>query len=131
VEREALPVNLGLQAFWFHYDTDLLSGPNARHNVFGLHYFGPVLSVAFSFVLGWLLGIARNSAYRRLPATPMGMVTYMLVVSCAIFIEQDVAGQAIEYFFSLLLVLPVLYVLATLMWAPEPRGAPLQRVAAH
>jgi hypothetical protein len=132
VERESLPVNLGLLAFWFHYDTDLLTGPNARHNVFGLHYFGPLFSVAFSFLLGLLLSVARNAAFRRLPASPMGMVTYMLLVSCAIFIEQDVSGQAIEYFFSVLLVFPLLYVLASLMWTREPRPRPgLQPVPAH
>jgi oligosaccharide repeat unit polymerase len=115
VDRDLLPVNLGLQAFWYHYDTDLLSGPNARHNVFGLHYFGPVMAVAFSFLLGWLFSVARNTAYRRLPATPVGMVVYTLLVSCAIFIEQDVSGQALEYFFSVLLVFPLLYAISAVV----------------
>lgn len=115
VDREALPTNLGLLAFWYHYDTALLAGPNARHNVFGLHYFGPWLSIAFSFLLGMMLSVARNGLYRFLPGTPIAMIVYVLVVSCAVFIEQDVAGQAIEYLFSVALFFPVLLVVSTLV----------------
>lgn len=112
VPRESLPVNLGLQAFWYHYDTTLLSGPNARHNVFGLFYFGPWLSVMFSFMLGLAFSVARNSTYRKLPSTPIGMNLYVLVASSSMFIEQDVSGQALEYLFSVVLVFPVLYVIS-------------------
>ena len=124
VGREDLPVNLGLQAFWYHYDTELLSGPNARHNVFGLHYFGPLLAVAFSFVLGRVFGWARNTLYRRLPATPIGMVAYVLVFSCAVFIEQDVSGQALEYLSSVSIVFPVLYGICALIEPGKARRRP-------
>jgi oligosaccharide repeat unit polymerase len=130
VGREDLPVNLGLQAFWYHYDTDLLSGPNARHNVFGLHYFGPFLSIAFSFALGSLFGFARNTLYRRLPATAMGMVVYVLLFGCAVFIEQDVSGQALEYLSSVVLVFPLLYLASGLIEPGPVRGtAPPRRPA--
>lgn len=115
VPREYLPVNLGLQAFWYHYDTSLLAGPNARHNVFGLHYFGPYLSVVFSFLLGLLFSLVRNTTYRRLPSTPVGMNLYVLIVGCAVYIEQDVAGQALEYFFSVVLIFPLLYAVSYLI----------------
>ena len=115
VPREYLPVNLGLQAFWYHYDTSLLAGPNARHNVFGLHYFGPLMSVVFSFLLGLLFSLARNTTYRRLPSTPVGMNLYVLIVGCAVYIEQDVAGQALEYFFSVVLIFPLLYAVSYLI----------------
>lgn len=116
IPRELLPINLGLQAFWYHYDTTLLSGPNARHNVFGLFYFGPIFSILFSLILGFLYSLARNICYRRLPRTVIGMNVYVLIGSCAIFIEQDIAGQAIEYFFSVLLIFPFLYVSSLLFF---------------
>jgi hypothetical protein len=81
--------------------------------------------VLFSFLLGLVFSLARNGAYRSLPATPMGMVVYVMVVTCALFIEQDVAGQAIEYLFSVLLVFPVLHGLASLLHVPPHRGAPV------
>lgn len=120
VDRENLPVNLGLQAFWYHYTLDVISGPNARHNVFGLKYFGPVASIVFSFLLGALFSFTRNTLYRRLPATPVGMIGYVLLVSCAVFIEQDVSGQAFEYAFSVALIFPMLYGLSSLL-APSFR----------
>ena len=131
--REELPVNLGLQAFWYHYDLDLISGPNARHNVFGLHYFGAVFSVFFSFLLGLLFSLSRNTAYRVLPATPVGLIVYVLIVNCAMFIEQDVSGQAIEYFFSVLLVFPVLYVVSAIphIGRVRARRTPLPSSARH
>lgn len=121
VGREDLPINLGLQAFKYHYDLDVLSGPNARHNVFGLKYFGPVFSIVFSFVLGALLSFIRNALYRRLPATPVGMISYVLLVSCAVFIEQDVSGQAFEYAFSVALIFPLLYGLSSLLFPPPKK----------
>lgn len=121
IPREGLPVNLGLQAFWYHYDTTLLAGPNARHNVFGLHYFGPWFSLVFSFVLGLVFSIARNSSYRYLPRSPIGMNMYVLVASCASFIEQDVAGQALEYFFSVVLIFPILYIISYFVSPPRLR----------
>lgn len=132
VPREYLPVNLGLQAFWYHYDSSLLAGPNARHNVFGLHYFGPYISVLFSLLLGLSFSIARNSSYRLLPSTPVGMNVYVLLVSCAVFIEQDVAGQALDYLFSLVLVFPPLYALSYFIRPAARRRARrivLQRLA--
>lgn len=128
VDRDSLPVNLGLQAFNYHYTLDVISGPNARHNVFGLKYFGPVFSVVFSFLLGLLLSFTRSSLYKRLPATPMGMVGYVLVVSCAVFIEQDVSGQAFEYAFSVVLILPLLYGLSCML-SPHPPRRPSARPA--
>ncbi len=131
VPREYLPVNLGLQAFWYHYDTSLLAGPNARHNVFGLHYFGPLLSVVFSFLLGLVFSLARNTTYRRLPPTPVGMNLYVLIVSCAVYIEQDVAGQALEYFFSVVLIFPLLYAVSYFISPTRMRRArPSERLFA-
>lgn len=121
VSRDALPVNLGLQAFWYHYDTDLLTGPNARHNVFGLHYFGPYYSVLFSFALGLLFSFTRNTMYRLLPAGPIGMIAYVLLVNCALFIDQDVSGQALDYFFSVLILFPPLYLASLIVHAAQAR----------
>lgn len=121
VSRADLPINLGLQAFWYHYNTDLLTGPNARHNVFGLYYFGPIFSVLFSFFLGLLFSFTRNTVYRILPSSLIGMVSYVLLMNCAIFIEQDISGQALEYFFSVFLIFPVLYFASLIIHAARGR----------
>lgn len=39
---------------------DLIAGPNARHNVAGLHYFGVYFSILYSLTLGIGLAFARN-----------------------------------------------------------------------
>jgi len=113
---DELPINLGLQVFWYHYDTDLISGPNARHNIFGLFYFGFLGSLIFSFLLGLLFGYIRNTLYRKLKGTESNMILYTLLVMSINYIGQDPSGQTIDYFFSILLMYPLIYLIAFILY---------------
>ena len=113
---ENLPVNLGLQVFWYHYDTDLISGPNARHNVFGLFYFGFIGSLFFSFILGYVFGFVRNRLYKKLKPTQTNVILYTLLVMSINYIGQDPSGQALDYLFSVFLVFTPLYFISTILY---------------
>ena len=111
-----LPTNLGLQVFRYHNVTDLIGGPNSRHNVFGLFYFGFYYSILFSFILGFIVSFIRNVIYVKAPATPLWMITYVLLAISSNFIEQDPVTLALGYLFSIFLILPPLYFLAVMLF---------------
>lgn len=117
VSREDLPVNLGLQVYWYQYDTDLISGPNARHNVFGLFYFGFIGSLFFSFSVGYIFGFVRNRLYKKLKPTQTNVILYTLLVMSINYAGQDPSGQAIEYLFSVLLIFTPLYFISLMLYA--------------
>lgn len=104
---EQLPTNLGLQVFWSVYSTDLISGPNPRHNVFGLFYLGPYLSVVYSFFVGFMISFIRNKLLRRMPATPACMVFYVLIAANTIYIEQDTTFALGQYLSVFMVFIPI------------------------
>lgn len=57
---EELPTAIGIVFKDIHHPSDVPSGPNARHNVFGLIYYGFYGSILFSFVLGLVISFIRN-----------------------------------------------------------------------
>ena len=116
VSWHELPVNLGLQIFGFHHTVEIITGPNARHNIFGLFYFGPYISIFFSFIMGFMLSFIRNRLYRSLPSNQTCMVLYVLLTSSAIYLGQDPAGMAFNYFFSVLLLFPFLYIVSNIIF---------------
>jgi hypothetical protein len=99
VPWEELPEHIGLQLYQTIYNTDLIAGPNAMHNVFGLHYFGPIWSVYFSFILGVVVSFLRNELYRKTAPSVMGMVVYTLLASNALILQSD-PPYAISKFIS-------------------------------
>jgi len=108
IDWSQLPVNLGLQIFWSIYDTDMVSGPNPRHNIFGLFYLGPVLSVFYSFCVGYALSYIRNKVLLKVRPDFMGLIFYVLLASNTIFMEQDMT-YAIGQLISILMVYLPLY----------------------
>jgi len=88
IGNENVP-SLGTELFRIVNKYAALDGPNARHNVFGLAYLGPYWSVAYSFVLGTILGFARSGLYRWLPMTPLGAVVYVVIFISVSGIETD------------------------------------------
>jgi hypothetical protein len=61
VHYEDMPESLGFQIHRIIFGYDDFTGPNARHNVFGLVYFGQIGSMLFSLLLGMSVGFIRNS----------------------------------------------------------------------
>lgn len=116
VQWDELPINLGLQVFWHHYNTDLISGPNARHNIFGLFYFGFFGSLVFSFLVGFIFGFVRNNLYRKLNPTESNMILYTLLVMSINYIEQDPSGQALDYLFSIFLIYSPIYIVSVMLF---------------
>ena len=116
VEWSDLPINLGLQVFGYHHDTDLITGPNARHNIFGLFYFGFWGSMLFSFLLGFIFGFVRNTLYKKLKPTESNMIIYTLLVMSINYIGQDPSGQALDYLFSTLLIYFPLYTISIILF---------------
>jgi hypothetical protein len=99
IDWDKLPVNLGLQIFWSIYNTDMISGPNPRHNVFGLFYLGPILSVFYSFFVGFIISFIRNKVLLKTNPDFMGLILYVLLASNTIYMEQDMTyaiGQLIS-----------------------------------
>lgn len=114
-DSSELPEHLGLTIFKTMYNTDVQSGPNARHNVFGLLYFGFFGAPFYSFMLGLLVGIMRNSFYRISKGSYFWMAFYVSTAYFACFIEQDFTSMAMMYIFSLLLIYPLVYLLAYIL----------------
>lgn len=112
---DELPVHMGLSLFQSVYNLDVLSGPNARHNVFGLFYFGPIGACFYSFLLGLLVGFIRNKLYYKLQPSYFGLLAYVSLAYFATFIEQDFSGMAMMYFFSFLLIVPWFNILAFIL----------------
>lgn len=120
---DKLPVNLGLQIFWSYYNTDMVSGPNPRHNVFGLFYLGPVLSVFYSFIVGYIISYIRNKVLIKATPDFMGLILYVLLASNTIYMEQDMT-YALGQLISITMVYLPLYVISRFMAfaSPKPRA---------
>lgn len=74
-----LPDALGLQIWQnYHENFNYQMGPNPRHNVFGLHYFGFYGAIFYSFIIGILSSFFRNKLYNILPKGLIPCVFYVL-----------------------------------------------------
>ncbi|HIH7004885.1 TPA: hypothetical protein ACYRWH_004021, partial [Enterobacter hormaechei] len=96
------------------YNTDMISGPNPRHNVFGLFYLGPVLSVFYSFFIGYIISYIRNKVLLKTTPDFMGLIFYVLLASNTIYMEQDMT-YAIGQIISITMVYLPLYTLSRFM----------------
>lgn len=83
------PSLIGLRLYQTIFNTDTISGPNSRHNIYGLFYFGYVGSMLFSFILGLFIGFSKNKLYKILPNNIFGSIIYMLVSTAAITNVSD------------------------------------------
>lgn len=107
IDWQDLPTNLGLQIFWRVYDSDMIQGPNPRHNVFGLFYLGPYLSVIYSFVVGFSVSYLRNILLIKLSATPVSMLFYILMAANTFYIEQDTTFALGQYLSIFIVFIPI------------------------
>ncbi len=99
-----LPVHLGLNIYQTTYESDLVMGPNARHNIFNYHYFGLYYGCLISFVLGVLVSFLRNKLPHLISSSRFGLVVFVLFAIDALAFEVD-PPYAISLFFSKLIVL--------------------------
>ncbi|WP_432462975.1 hypothetical protein [Agarivorans sp. QJM3NY_33] len=116
VPRSDLPQHLGFSVMLAHTSTENTIGPNARFNVFGLHYFGVLGLFIYSLILGVLVGYLRNRVRYRLPFTTSSLMLYTLLAYIALYIEQDFSSMALKYFLNLaifsFLLFPFVYLVS-------------------
>lgn len=120
ISWDKLPVNLGLQVFWSYYNTDMVSGPNPRHNVFGLFYLGPIVSIFYSFAIGYAISYIRNKILLKAKPDFMGLIFYVLLASNTIYMEQDMT-YAIGQLISITMVYLPLYIVSRFMAFASPK----------
>lgn len=111
VNWDALPEAIGVTLKNIHHPSPILSGPNARHNVFGLIYFGFIGSILFSFVCGIFLSFVRNVLPKMIKSTFINGILFSYVVIRMSSIDAD-PTLAAGYLTNLIFVFPfVIFVL--------------------
>jgi oligosaccharide repeat unit polymerase len=103
-----LPEAIGITLKNIHHPSDILQGPNARHNIFGLIYYGYYGSIFFSYLIGLCLGFIRNELpYYLKPGMLSGFLfTYLMYRGASI--DSD-PMLTITYFDNLFFIFPFLY----------------------
>lgn len=117
VPREVLPKALGLQVYQAVYNVDAILGPNPRHNVFSLFYFGFFGAILYSFTIGLLVSFVRNKLYFLVPKNLIGGILYMFFVNSVILFEADIVLGLATLNSFVLVFLPLLFVSYTIVGA--------------
>ncbi len=103
--------HFGIDLYKYHHSTQVTQGPNARHNVFGLLYFGFWGSYVFSFVLGIVFSFIRNILPILLPKNFLSMcILSYLFIKVVPAIDTDPI-LCITYIDNLLFITPFLLLL--------------------
>lgn len=106
---DSLPEAIGITFKNIHHPSDVPEGPNARHNVFGLIYYGFWGAIVFSFFLGLTLSFIRNKLYHLVSGNYFGgaIFTYLMCRGAAIDTDPMLT---ITYFNNIIFILPLLYI---------------------
>lgn len=115
VSRSELPTHLGLQVMWLLNNTDTFDGPNLRHNVFGIFYFGIYGAIFYSFTLGIMFGFIRNKLLFLLPKSIAGLSIFSALFYIACYIPQDFSSITMSYFLSFIIVLLIILLLSSIL----------------
>jgi hypothetical protein len=116
VSWEDLPTAIGIDLFQYHHPTNVIQGPNGRHNVFGLIYFGYYGAILFSFCIGYLVSYVRNYLYFKLGNNVILGLVYTLLYTKIVAFEAD-PMLAFTYLCNILVVFPFLFILSTFVYA--------------
>lgn len=105
---DKLTGHFGVDLFSYHHFSTATSGPNARHNVFGLLYFGFWGSALFSLLIGILVSVIRNLLPVYLPKSFFSMcVLSYLFIKVVPAIDTDPI-LCFTYLNNLFIVTPIL-----------------------
>lgn len=131
VSPDNVPENLGYRLFRAVYGGGDFVGPNPRHNIFGVVYFGLVGGIVYSLLLGLILGYIRNRLAGKIRLGGALEPLYVFVAISAVGIATDV-GMLMKDLGSVLLVVPALYAMAAIISvASARRRAPAQHFRAQ
>lgn len=113
---DKLKGHFGVDLFAYHHVSTGSTGPNARHNVFGLLYFGFWGSIIFSFILGLIFSVMRNLLPILLPRNFITMcVLSYLFIKVVPFLDTDPI-LSFGYFDNLIIVTPVILAIVYLLY---------------
>ena len=110
VEWNKLPEAIGYTFKNIHHPSDIPQGPNARHNIFGLIYYGFFGSIIFSYAIGLLLAFIRNVFPYIVKDNILGgcIFTYLMIRGATL--DSD-PMLTITFFNNLIFVFPFLFFL--------------------
>jgi oligosaccharide repeat unit polymerase len=105
-----LPTVIGFIFKNIHHPSDIPQGPNARHNIFGLIYYGFWGSMLFSYLLGIIISFIRFKLPLFLKNTTLNgfIFTYLFIKISALDTDPMLT---ITYLDNLIFIFPFLYVL--------------------
>jgi hypothetical protein len=105
--------NAGLVLVRHHHPeyAKVISGPNMRHNIFGLVYFGFAGGILLSFIMGFIISFFRNYLIRILPCNFIGGILYLLFYINISGFETDpmVTLGKID---SVIIVTPIIFIVS-------------------
>lgn len=130
IPREQQPEILGLQLFRMFSNLDIITGPNARQNVFGYVYFGLWGSIVFSYLIGLALSLVRNRLYFNLRQNTFGMVLFVLLYVSFSGIETD-PPQAISNIENIVLILPIAAIITAFLYFFLNKSQPEVKTLSH
>jgi hypothetical protein len=130
IPREQQPEILGLQLFRMFSNLDIITGPNARQNVFGYVYFGFGGSIIFSYLIGLALSLVRNRLYFNFRQNTFGMMLFVLLYINIAGIETD-PPQAVSNIENVLLILPVAVFITAFVYFLVKKSEPEVNVLSH
>jgi hypothetical protein len=103
-----LPTAIGIDLYQMHHPSNILQGPNARHNVFGYVYFGFIGSIAFSFVLGLVTGLGRKFLFNQQNNTVAKKIFFAILYIKLFGLEYD-PMLGLTQLNSLFIVFPIMW----------------------
>jgi len=110
-----LPPSLGIEIYKHTHVNPIENiGPNSRHNIFGLFYWGLMGSIVFSFVIGIITSFVRNKLVILLPKKGMlGLTIYTLLYPLAnIRVDPTLAVKALT---NILFIFIPIFIISTIL----------------
>lgn len=123
---EELPPNLGLQLIRYHHTGDGIFGPNARHNVFGIAYFGYYGSIVFSLIIGLVVSFAIHVLPSIFRFTFIPGIFFCIAFMSLISLELD-PMLAMTSFDNALIIFPICLIFIFSIYAVIAFGAVAQK----
>lgn len=103
-----LPEAIGITFKDIHHPSDIPSGPNARHNVFGLIYYGFFGGILFSFLLGVIISFVRNKLPFILKDTMLNGFIFTFLMIKISGLDTD-PMLTFTYLNNLLFIFPIIF----------------------
>lgn len=85
------PQPIGLTMYQVVNKTLIIGGPNSRHNVFGIFYFGMFGGVVLSYIIGLTISLCRNHLFRKLKYTYSNLLLYTTLSYITINMISDIS----------------------------------------